>query len=127
MAGFFRRSLFVAALTLITSFGIAGCTTGEAEATEPAAEANEPTAASATSSFAISGMHCGSCANSIRETVAELDGVSDCELTFEDQVLTVTWAGEAVGDEQAIIAAVTELGYSAATAEPNAEQPAVGE
>ena len=62
-----------------------------------------------TSTFTVSGMTCGHCVTSVKEEISELTGVTDVQVDLTSGRLTV------VGDAsaQAVIAAVSEAGYSA--------------
>ncbi|WP_392507684.1 heavy-metal-associated domain-containing protein [Naumannella halotolerans] len=63
--------------------------------------------------FAVTGMTCEHCEASVREEVSEIPGVSDIQVSADNGVLVVT--GEGV-DEAAVLAAVTEAGYTASLA-----------
>lgn len=62
--------------------------------------------------FAITGMHCGSCAMNIDAELEDLPGVTEASTSYRDAVVTVT-ADDSVSDQQ-IIAAIQGLGYEAA-------------
>ena len=66
-----------------------------------------------TTQFQVTGMTCGHCEMSVREEVSEVPGVQGVEVSHETGSLSV--AGESV-DEAAVLAAVTEAGYSAVRA-----------
>ncbi|TDT31151.1 heavy-metal-associated domain-containing protein [Naumannella halotolerans] len=66
-----------------------------------------------TTTFAVTGMTCEHCEASVREEVSEIPGVSDIQVSADNGVLVVT--GEGV-DEAAVLAAVTEAGYTASLA-----------
>jgi Zn2+/Cd2+-exporting ATPase len=70
--------------------------------------------------FTIRGMDCTSCASAIERGVAQLDGVTTCELNFTTERLRVH--GEL--SREAIVARVRELGYEALDAEPSTVPPA---
>lgn len=67
----------------------------------------------ATTTYNVTGMTCGHCANAIREEVGEIDAVTAVEVSHETGVMTVT-SNEPV-DFSAIIAALEEAGEYAAT------------
>lgn len=116
----------LAILTILTAALFAtACSPAESAPTEPAevpvigAVAQSDEAPAASSQYSVEGMHCGSCANSIRTAVTAMDGVVGCDLTYEEAVLTVHWA-EAVDDE-AILTTVADLGYEIAIQGADAE------
>lgn len=61
--------------------------------------------------FQVTGMTCGHCEASIREEVSEVPGVVDVAVSAASGDLTVTATGAI--DDAAVLAAVTEAGYSA--------------
>lgn len=67
-----------------------------------------------TSTFHVSGMTCGHCEMSVREEVSEVPGIEQVEVSHETGALVVT--SEQPVDDSAVLAAVTEAGYSAARA-----------
>ncbi|MGO1481062.1 MAG: heavy-metal-associated domain-containing protein [Brachybacterium sp.] len=67
-----------------------------------------------TTQFQVTGMTCGHCEMSVREEVSEVAGVQGVEVSHESGVLRVS-ASQPV-DEAAVLAAVTEAGYSAVRA-----------
>lgn len=85
----------------------AGCSKSEAEATAAA----KPRAAvePVTLTFAVEGMHCGGCAESIQETIVQLEGVSGCEVSFENKTAVVKASDAGASDR--IITAVREMEY----------------
>ncbi len=66
--------------------------------------------------FGITGMSCASCATRIEKAVRELDGVVDASVNFAMELLAVRYDPECV-DRDAIIAAVSGLGYGARSKE----------
>ena len=64
-----------------------------------------------TNEFQVTGMTCGHCEMSIREEVAEVPGVEDIQVSAQTGMLVVT-ASDSLDDEK-ILAAVAEAGYSA--------------
>lgn len=64
-----------------------------------------------TTDFTVTGMTCGHCEMSVREEVSEIPGVTAVEVSHETGLLRVT--SEAPVDSDAVLAAVTEAGYSA--------------
>lgn len=110
--------IHILTLSLAVAGLAAACSPAESAPAEPVevpvigAVAQSDEAPAASSQFAVEGMHCGSCANSIRTTVTAMDGVVGCELTYEDAVLTVHWAESA--DDAAVLAAVGDMGYEVA-------------
>ncbi|WP_125100413.1 heavy-metal-associated domain-containing protein [Leucobacter chromiireducens] len=67
-----------------------------------------------TSNFTVTGMTCGHCEMSVREEVEAITGVTGVEVSSKTGALSVETDGT-VSDE-AITAAVTEAGYTAARA-----------
>ena len=67
-----------------------------------------------TTQFQVTGMTCGHCEMSVREEVSEVAGVQGVEVSHETGVLRVS-SPQPV-DEAAVLAAVTEAGYSAVRA-----------
>lgn len=63
--------------------------------------------------YQVTGMTCGHCEMSVREQVGGLSGVDDVEVSAETGRLVVTGSG---ADDDAVIAAVREAGYSATRA-----------
>lgn len=63
--------------------------------------------------YQVTGMTCGHCEMSVREQVGGLSGVDDVEVSAETGRLVVTGSGP---DDDAVIAAVREAGYSATRA-----------
>jgi copper chaperone CopZ len=61
--------------------------------------------------YRITGMHCGGCAESIQETVAKLDGVNACEVSFEAKSAIVKVNDESLAP--AILKAITDMKYTA--------------
>jgi copper chaperone CopZ len=64
-----------------------------------------------TTEYQVTGMTCGHCEMSVREEVAEVAGVEDIQVSHQTGRLVVSGA-ESVDDE-AVLAAVAEAGYSA--------------
>jgi copper chaperone len=64
-----------------------------------------------TTEFQVTGMTCGHCEMSVREEVSEITGVQGVEVSHETGLLSVS-AKHGV-DDAAVLAAVSEAGYSA--------------
>lgn len=60
----------------------------------------------------VEGMHCGDCANSIRNAVVALAGVYDAQVDFTKGQATVQFDGKTTSVE-AISAAIDKAGYKA--------------
>jgi len=62
--------------------------------------------------FSIEGMHCGSCAALIKETLEETEGVVQATVSFDDKIAFVEYDPNKLetNDVQEI---VSELGYKA--------------
>jgi copper chaperone len=63
--------------------------------------------------YQVTGMSCGHCETAIRAEVSEIDGVIGIDVNAQTGRLAVT--SEQPVDEAAVIAAVDEAGYAAAT------------
>ncbi|MGW5440737.1 MULTISPECIES: heavy-metal-associated domain-containing protein [Nocardia] len=66
--------------------------------------------------FRIDGMHCGSCALLIDDTLEDLPGVGSTQTSMKKGRATVD-LDSAVTTPDDVIAAITELGYTAAVVE----------
>ncbi|MFZ1401000.1 MAG: cation transporter, partial [Candidatus Promineifilaceae bacterium] len=67
--------------------------------------------------FRVTGMDCASCAQTVENGVARLDGVELCQLNFTTETLRVS--GTAV--PQTIIQRIQELGYDVASPDEKGE------
>jgi copper chaperone len=67
-----------------------------------------------TTTYDVTGMTCGHCEGSVRSEVAKLEGVTAIEVSAASGSLVVTSDG--VIDDDAVLAAVDEAGYSAVRA-----------
>lgn len=65
----------------------------------------------ATTEYTVTGMSCGHCENAVREEVSDIAGVTGIEVSADTGRLVVT--SEQSVDDQAVIDAVDEAGYSA--------------
>ena len=61
--------------------------------------------------YSVPSIHCAHCGLSIREEVAEVDGVEGVDVDLESKVVTIT--GRGLSDEQ-LRAAIHDAGYEAA-------------
>lgn len=73
-----------------------------------------------TVSLSVEGMHCGGCAGAVKERVAKMPGVSECEVSFEKGEATVTLQGPATTER--VVEAIRRLGYTVELRSP--ESPA---
>jgi len=64
-----------------------------------------------TTEYQVTGMTCGHCEMSIREEVGEVAGVEAIDVSHQAGRLVVT--GSSSLDDEAVLAAVAEAGYSA--------------
>ncbi|GAA1347356.1 hypothetical protein GCM10009660_40710 [Catellatospora bangladeshensis] len=64
---------------------------------------------SVTTTYTVSGMTCGHCANSVTEELTAVDGVTGVDVQLASGEVTVTSTRELTRDE--VGAAVTEAGY----------------
>ncbi|MBT2474118.1 heavy-metal-associated domain-containing protein [Microbacterium sp. ISL-103] len=67
-----------------------------------------------TTTYDVTGMTCGHCEGSVRSEVAKLEGVTAIQVSAASGSLVVTSDG--VIDDDAVLAAVDEAGYSAVRA-----------
>ncbi|MFC4222382.1 heavy-metal-associated domain-containing protein [Lysinibacter cavernae] len=65
-----------------------------------------------TTNYTVTGMTCGHCEGSVRSEVSQVAGVESLEVSAANGTLSVTTAAPV--DDQLILAAVDEAGYSAA-------------
>ncbi len=63
--------------------------------------------------FAITGMHCTSCALNIDGELEDADGVQESRTDYASQKTTVEFDAEKIAQEQ-ILAIIASLGYTAA-------------
>jgi copper chaperone CopZ len=66
---------------------------------------------SETITYSVPAIHCAHCAMSIREEVAEVEGVAGVDVDLETKIVTIQ--GSAL-DDAALRAAIEEAGYEAA-------------
>lgn len=66
--------------------------------------------------FAIKGMHCASCANTIEKALLKVEGVKSAVVNFASEKVTVEWDEEKVGVER-LVEAVKSVGYELAIGE----------
>ena len=64
-----------------------------------------------TITYTVPAIHCAHCAMSIREEVAEVEGVEDVDVDIDSKVVTIR--GRDLSDEK-LRAAIQEAGYEAA-------------
>ena len=60
----------------------------------------------------IEGMHCGSCAIDIKETLEERAGIEKAEVSYDDKTAVIEFDGQII-QTPTIIQTVEELGYKA--------------
>ncbi|WP_017607298.1 heavy-metal-associated domain-containing protein [Nocardiopsis xinjiangensis] len=66
-------------------------------------------ATTTTAVYAVDGMSCGHCVDSVTEEVTEVPGVTDVAVDLEGKKVTVT--SEGTVDDAAVRAAIDEAGY----------------
>jgi copper chaperone len=94
------RSIAVSTLLLIAgALPIQGC--------KPASPAQQPTYAV---TFDVQGMHCEGCVNAITDKVMKVKGVKSCTVSLDEHSASVV--ATSPGQEAAIEAAITRLGYT---------------
>ncbi len=64
-----------------------------------------------TNTYTVTGMSCGHCESAVRSEVAQIAGVTAIDVSAADGHLIVT--AEGALDDDAVLAAVDEAGYSA--------------
>ena len=62
--------------------------------------------------FAVTGMHCGGCVNSVTRAISRVPGVKDVKVSLEKNAATVEYDGAAVAPA-AIVAAIVAAGFEA--------------
>ena len=66
--------------------------------------------------FHIKGMHCESCAASIKETLEDTAGVSSADVTFSGKTAVVEFDPETV-QQATLVKKIQDLGYQATVAD----------
>ena len=64
-----------------------------------------------TLSFAISGMHCASCASNIQRKLKKVDGVSEVYVNYSNEQATIKYEGKI--SEKEIAKTLDSIGYTA--------------
>ena len=82
---------------------------------DAAAPAGTTTVATTTVVFEVQGMHCDGCANAIATKAGRVEGVSGCDVSFEQGTAIVEVVPDSIGDVEAAIAS---LGYTVNPASP---------
>ncbi|MEU5691398.1 heavy-metal-associated domain-containing protein [Actinosynnema sp. NPDC020468] len=67
---------------------------------------------SVTTTYTVTGMHCGHCVSSVTEELTGVEGVTAVDVVLDSGAVTVTSSRELTRDE--VSAAVTEAGYELA-------------
>jgi copper ion binding protein len=62
--------------------------------------------------FAVTGMHCGGCVNSVTRAVSRVPGVKTVQVSLDKNAATVEYDGAAVAPA-AIVAAIVAAGFEA--------------
>jgi len=62
--------------------------------------------------FAVTGMHCGGCVNSVTRAISRVPGVKDVKVSLEKSAATVEYDAAAVAPA-AIVAAIVAAGFEA--------------
>lgn len=65
----------------------------------------------------VDGMSCGNCANAVRQTILEVDGVTSAQVLLNEKRAEIHGTCSA----EAVVQAINELGYSASLAKPSTE------
>lgn len=68
--------------------------------------------ATVTGNFKINGMHCGACSTGIEMFLGNTEGVTSAKVDYEGKYGVIEYDDTKI-NEQAIIAGIQELGYSA--------------
>jgi len=106
MNRFLSAGAMVAGLALVPAFAPAALACGD----KTSAPAKAVPADATKVVLAVEGMHCGSCANSIRNAVLALAGVYDADVSVEAGQATVKYDAKAVSVD-AITSAIDKAGY----------------
>jgi len=104
-------------LTIVTAGLLVGC----ADQEQPAAEPASPDAAGVITTpiqgdpvvYAVDGMTCEGCANSIQDAVVKLPAVNGVVISLDENKATVYFANPDEGNKTAVANAINELGYTA--------------
>ena len=103
----------ILALGLAYGGNVYACGIHSGKPTEASKEMGPAKGKILTASVAIEGMHCGNCANKVKEAVIKLDGVSKVRVSVAKKSMTVTYDEGRISIAQ-IKAAVSKAGYKPA-------------
>jgi copper chaperone CopZ len=68
-------------------------------------------AAVSTLALKVEGMHCGGCANKVRNAIESIDGVKNAVVDHETGAVTIQWLQGGKMNKEAIKSAVAKVGY----------------
>jgi len=112
---------FIFLLTLI----VVACNTNTSEDKQSLTSEEAAVIANKTITFAVEGMSCSGCENTIMEAVGGIKGVSDVAASHMEGSATVNF-DSTMTDIKAISAAITEAGYTVAGEKPSTSAPPSG-
>lgn len=109
--------LILAAIAILacTALSLPGCKQNGGDATADKAPAATDIAQTTVMHFNVAGMHCQGCVNAITTAVANLEGVTACDVSLEEESATVTVTDPALAET--IIQAINDLNYTAELAD----------
>ena len=99
--------------------------TGTGTGTTATPAGTGPSAAPAEAQFAITGMHCGSCAARVQKVLGRQDGVAEANVNFATERASVAFDPDRVSADD-LVAAVAKAGYGLAPIEPDTDGPIPG-
>lgn len=100
-------------ISLMLVLMLGACATSDtSDAGDNAATTTQDAAVTKTVKLNVEGMTCGSCVNSVQTALTERDGVSDCSVSLDENMATVTYDPGKV-NESDLLAAVEKTGYRA--------------
>ncbi|MBM4110223.1 MAG: heavy-metal-associated domain-containing protein [Phycisphaerae bacterium] len=107
-------------VVLLGAASLLACDGGRSASAAEASKVVIP--AAYTKSFSVKGMHCDGCAKTVTKKVKAVEGVVDCTVDLKGERATVTM--DDAKRTQAVIDAITKLGYEVAPIDDPAPTPA---
>lgn len=114
------RRAVVAIAVGFASLSLSGCSQPVGNAKDAPAKA---TAAKITRQFAVEGMHCDGCAQSITTALQAVPGIKSATVSFESKKATVVTEGEQLATYE-IEKTISDLGFTLRLLDPSHEPPA---
>jgi copper chaperone CopZ len=102
---------FLLIATVLAIPALASCQRADTAASRKTGNTTEASASGVTLNYKITGMTCGGCASSIQDTVAALEGVNSCEVSFESGSAIVKVGDAAIAPN--VEKAITDLKFTA--------------